>query len=199
VVERGGVLLLGPFSGVADIDAHIRLGRFPVPFADLVGGSGEEYSPLPDAVPVSSSMLGDFITTLWGERLRLDDGEAVATFGGGDLDGLPAVLRRRAPSGGEAWYVGIIPPAAVLAEIVGRCARAAGLVGVTGLVPAGGELPEGVEAVRRGDVLFLFNTTTAGRDVTLPNLYRDLLSGAETTGSVRLGPRDAVALIERTP
>src|SRR5664279_4317185 len=143
VVERGGVLLLGPFSGVADADAHIRLGRFPVPFADLVGGSGEEYCPLPDTgIPVSSSMLGDFTATLWGERLRVDDGEAVATFGGGDLDGLPAVLRRRAPSGGEAWYVGTIAPAAALADIVARCARSAGVVGVTGLAPGDGELPE---------------------------------------------------------
>jgi beta-galactosidase len=31
VVERGAVLLQGPFSGVADADAHVRLGRFPRP------------------------------------------------------------------------------------------------------------------------------------------------------------------------
>jgi beta-galactosidase len=200
VVERGGVLLLGPFSGVADADAHIRLGRFPVPFADLVGGSGEEYCPLPDAgIPVRSGTLGDFHATVWGERLRLDDGEAVATFGGGDLDGSPAVLCRRAPSGGEAWYVGTIPPPAVLAGIVARCARSAGVVGVTGLAPgAGPQLPDGVEAVRRGDVLFLLNTTTEERDVALLGLHHDLLTGAETTGTVRLGPEDALALIERT-
>jgi beta-galactosidase len=200
VVEHGGVLLLGPFSGVADVDAHIRLGRFPVPFADLVGGSGEEYCPLPDAgIPVRSGTLGDFTATVWGERLRLDDGEAVATFAGGDLDGSPAVLRRRAPSGGEAWYVGTIPPQAVLAEIVARCARSAGVVGVTGLVGgAGMQLPDGVEAVRRGDVLFLFNTTTAEREVALLDLHRDLLTGAEFTGTVRLGPEEALALIERT-
>jgi beta-galactosidase len=200
LVERGGVLLLGPFSGVADVDAHIRLGRFPVPFADLVGGSGEEYCPLPDAgIPVCSGTLGDFTATVWGERLRLDDGEGVATFAGGDLDGLPAVLRRRAPSGGEAWYVGTIPPQAVLAEIVARCARSAGVVGVTGLVPGvGSQLPDGVEAVRRGDVLFLFNTTSAEREVALPDLHRDLLTGAEFTGTVSLGPEDALALIERT-
>jgi len=199
VVERGGVLLLGPFSGVADADAHIRLGRFPVPFADLVGGSGEEYCPLPDAgIPVRSGTLGDFNATVWGERLRLDDGEAVAAFAGGDLDGSPAVLRRRAPSGGEAWYVGTIPPQAVLAQIVARCVRSAGVVGVTGLVPgAGPQLPDGVEAVRRGDVLFLLNTTTEERDVALLGPHHDLLTGAETRGTVRLGPEDALALIER--
>ena len=200
VVERGGVLLLGPFSGTADADAHIRLGRFPVPFADLIGGSGEEYCPLPDAgVAVRSESLGGFTATTWGERLRLDDGEAVATFGGCDLDGLPAVLRRSAPSGGEAWYVATVPPQAVLDEIVLRCARAAGVVGATGLVPDAGEpLPDGVEAVRRGDVLFLLNISTEARDVPLLGRHRDLLTGTEAAGTVRLGPEDALALIERT-
>ena len=199
VVERGGVLLLGPFSGVADVDAHIRLGRFPVPFTDLVGGSGEEYCPLPDGgVPVRSEALGDFSATVWGERLRLDDGEAVATFAGGDLDGSPAVLRRCAPSGGEAWYVGTLPPQAVLDEIVARCVRSAGVVGALGRVPGAGPLlPNGVEAVRRGDVLFLLNSTTEERDVALVGVHHDLLTGTDTTGTVHLGPEDALALIER--
>jgi beta-galactosidase len=195
VVERGGVLLLGPFSGVADRDAHVRPGRFPVPFADLVGGSGEEYCPLPDAgVLVASDELGDFTGTVWGERLRLDDGEAVATFAGADLDRSPAVLRRRAPSGGQAWYVGTMPPQVVLDEVVAQCTRAAG---VTGAVPAG-RLPDGVEAVRRGDVLFLLNSAAEPRTVALDGLHRDLLTGTDTTGAVDLEPEGAVALIERT-
>jgi len=149
---------------------------------------------------VRSESLGDFNATVWGERLRLDDGEAVATFGGGDLDDAPAVLRRRAPSGGEAWYVGTLPPQAVLDEIVARCVRSAGVAGATGLVPGAGPLlPDGVEAVRRGEVLFLLNTTTEERDVALLGLHHDLLTGGETTGTVRLGPEDALALIERTP
>jgi len=200
VVERGGVLLLGPFSGVADANAHIRLGRFPVPFADLVGGSGEEYCPLPDVgVPVLSEALGDFGATVWGERLRLDDGEAVATFAGGDLDGSPAVLRRRASSGGEAWYVGTLPPQPVLDEITARCVRSAGVVGAVGRAPGADPLlPDGVEAVQRGDVLFLFNTTSDERHVTLVGDHHDLLTGTDATGTVRLGPEGALALIEVT-
>ena len=200
VVERGGVLLLGPFSGVADANAHIRLGRFPVPFADLVGGSGEEYCPLPDiGVPVFSEALGDFGATVWGERLRLNDGEALATFAGGDLDGSPAVLRRRASSGGEAWYVGTLPPQSVLDEIVARCVRSAGVVGAVSRVPdADPLLPDGVEAVQRGDVLFLLNTTSDERHVTLVGDHHDLLTGTDSTGPVRLGPEGALALIEVT-
>jgi beta-galactosidase len=51
---------------------------------------------------VRSDVLGDFTATGWGERLRLDDGEAVATFAGADLDRCPAVLRRRDASGAKA-------------------------------------------------------------------------------------------------
>ena len=201
VVERGGVLLLGPFSGVADLDAQIRLGRFPVPFADLVGGSGEEYCPLPDAgVLVSSEALGDFTATVWGERLRLDDGEAVATFAGADLDGAPAVLRRRAATGGEAWYVGTLPPAPVLDEIVAWCVRSAGVVGALGRPPGADPLlPEGIEAVRRGDVLFLLNTTQQERQVALGGVHRDLLTGMDLTDTMNLGAEDVVALVEVNP
>jgi beta-galactosidase len=198
VVERGAVLLLGPFSGVADVDAHIRLGRFPVPFADLVGGSGEEYCPLPDlGARVRSDALGDFTATAWGERLRVDDGEAVATFIGADLDGCPAVLRRRDGSGGEAWYVGTLPPQSVLDEIVARCVRSAGVVGAVSLDRSSPQLPAGIEAVRRGDVLFLLNASTGVRDVPLIGNHHDLLADADSTGTVRLEPDGALALIER--
>jgi beta-galactosidase len=139
---------------------------------------------------------------VWGERLRLDDGEAVATFAGGDLDGSPAVLRRRAPAGGEGWYVGTVPPQHVLEQIVDRCLRSAGVVGALGSLP--GEdppLPEGVEAVRRGDVLFLLNATAEERHVVLAGVHQDLLTGklltsANAGGTVRLGPEGAVALVE---
>jgi beta-galactosidase len=211
VVERGGVLVLGPFSGVADRDGHVRTGRFPVPFADLVGASGEEFCPLPDdGVPVASAELGDFTGAVWGERLRLDGGEALATFAGADLDGCPAVVRHRAagsPQGagatgssgtartGETWYVATLPPRAVLDDVLARAVHAAG---VTGVVPGASPLPDGVEAVRRGDVLFLLNTSPVAHELTLDGTHHDLLSGTDTTGTVRLEAEDAVALIERT-
>jgi beta-galactosidase len=143
-------------------------------------------------------VLGDFTATTWGERLRLDDGEAVATFAGADLDGSPAVLRRRDPSGGEGWYVGTLPPQAVLDEVVAQCVRSAGVIGAVARA-SGVEalLADGIEAVRRGQVLFLLNTSTEERDVELVGAHHDLLTGTDSTGTVQLGPEDALALIER--
>lgn len=193
VVDRGGVLLLGPFSAVADRDGHVRQGRFPVPFADLVGASGEEHCPLPDSgAPVASDAIWDFTAHMWAERLRLEGGEAVAEFMGADLEGCPAIVRHRHSSGGEAWYVAATPPQQVLDEVVRQCAEAAGVRGVLDHVP------DGVEAVRRGPVLFLFNAGSEERKVALPGSFHDLLTGAHHAGAAHLPPEGVVALIERT-
>ena len=51
--SAAATLLVGPFSGIADEDQRVRQGRFPVPWADVLGVSGEEHRPLPAAgVPV---------------------------------------------------------------------------------------------------------------------------------------------------
>lgn len=198
VVERGGVLLLGPFSGVVDRDAHVRTGRFPVPFADLVGGSGEEWVPLPDAgVDLRSDLLGDVRVHDWAERVRIDDGEAVAAVVGGDLDGCAAVVRRRHPGGGQGWYVGALLPPDALAGVVRACLDAAGVAG-----PAGVRAAADVEVVRRGDVTFCLNAADRPRTVHLTGTadgWHDLLTGADVAGDVPLAPHGVLALIERTP
>jgi len=199
VVERGGVLLVGPFSAVVDRDAHVRTGRFPVPFADLVGGSGEEHVPLPDpGVRVRSDLLGDVVVHDWAEHLRLDDGEALATVDGGDLDGCPLVVRRRHDGGGQGWYVGALLAPDALGAVVRACLAAAGVAGPVGVRP-----DAGVEVVRRGDVLFCLNASDRPRAVELTDAgagpWHDLLTGTDVTGRVPLAAHGALALTERTP
>lgn len=193
VPDRGGVLLVGPFSGVADPDGHVRPGRFPVPWAGTLGTSGEKYRPLPDdGVAVVSDRFGDFRATDWSEQLRVDGAEVLAAYAGAGLDHHPAVTRRVLPGGGQAWYVSTVPPADALARIVRDCADLAGLHGPVAC-------PPGVEAARRGDVLFLLNRCAEPRTVRLPGPAIDLIAGAETDGDLTLDPESAVALIERTP
>lgn len=193
VAERGGVLLVGPFSGVADPDGHIRSGRFPVPWAGVLGASGEEYRPLPDGgVPVTSERFGDFVATDWSESLRTDGADVLATYRGAGLDGRPAVVRRVLPGDGQAWYVSTLPPADTLDRIVRDCADIAGVRGPV-------DCPPDVEAAVRGDVLFLLNHGSEARTVSLPFPAVDLIAGTATDGDLVLDPESAVALIERTP
>jgi beta-galactosidase len=55
-------------------------------------------------------------------------------------------------------------------------------------------LPAGVEAVRRGDLLFLLNHGREPVTVELPGSHRDLLSGSTPTDKVTLGRYGAVVL-----
>ena len=86
--------------------------------------------------------------------LALQGAEQVRSFGAGPLAGSPVVTRHRVGSG-TAWYVATTPDRATLADLVATVAREAG-------VRPAADVPDGVEAVRRGDRLFVLNHT-AGR------------------------------------
>lgn len=185
VAERGGTLLVGPFSGIADEDQRIRQGRFPVPWADVLGVSGEEHRPLPSAgVPVRSDRYGSFTASLWSEHLRADGGEVLATYGGAGLDDRPAIVRH-----GTAWYVSTVPPATVLAAIVADC------VAEAGVTPPLRVVPEGVEVALRGGLLFVLNH---GDDVVeVAWSGRDLLTERDVDGVLRLAAGGAAVLAPR--
>ncbi|MDQ7879088.1 beta-galactosidase [Microbacterium sp. QXD-8] len=197
-VQSGASLVVGPFSGVADVNAGILTGRSPVLLRDLVGVSGEEWVGLPDA-PTPLTVEAAWTTgpataeaTVLGERLRADGADVLARFGEGHLAGAPAITRY-AVGGGTAWYVGAVASDEALAAVLDDALDAAG---VTGVVPDR-VLPDDVEAVRRGAALFLLNHGQATRHLTVPGPHRDLLSDADVDGRATLAPGAAMVLIER--
>lgn len=202
-VQRGASLVVGPFSGVADANAGILTGRSPVLLRDLVGVSGEEWVGLPDAptplTPESSwtTAPAAAAASILGERLRADGADVLARFGDGHLSGAPAITRHRVGDG-SAWYLGAVVSDAALEAVLDDALGAAAVTGVLGdgVLP-GGVLPEDVEAVRRGDALFLLNHGGATRHVAVPGPHRDLLSDADVDGQVTLAPGAAMVLIER--
>ncbi|TMR93804.1 beta-galactosidase [Nonomuraea basaltis] len=190
----GGVLVVGPFSGVVDPRAHIRTGRFPAPLREVLGASGEEWLPAAEEVRCRWAGGAEFTAHTWTELVAAEGAEPVAEFAGGDLAGRPAVLRHRAgdgPGSGIAWYVATMPEPEALGELT---ARALADAGVRGAVPDGAPPPPGVEAVRRGEVLFLLNHGAEAASVPIPGPAVDLLTGAATDGPVTLPPRAVVAL-----
>ncbi|MDP4507766.1 beta-galactosidase [Nonomuraea turcica] len=186
-VRGGGVLVVGPFSGIADERAHLRTGRFPAPLRAVLGASGEEWQPIAGEVRCRWDDGPEFTAHTWTELIAVEGAEAVATF---SETGHPAVLRHRAGDG-VAWYVATMPEPAALGEIT---ARALADAGVRGVLPDGVRLPPGVEAVRRGDVLFLLNHGPEPARVPIPEAAEDLLTGAAFEGQVALAPRAVAAL-----
>ncbi|MCL1870728.1 MAG: beta-galactosidase [Promicromonosporaceae bacterium] len=195
---RGAGVVVGPMTGVADGNAHVVPGRFPARVADLAGASGEEWVALPDAgVAVAAEpgpwaeLPGGGRATVHGELLRADDATVLATFAEGYLAGLPAVTRRDPEGpGGSVWYVGTVLDepllGAVLADALARCAIEPA---VPGAVAAGG-----VEAVVRGDAVFLLNRSDTARTVAVPGRWTDLLTGRDVADAVTLPAHDAAVL-----
>ena len=156
-VEAGGTLVVGPFSGVTDQDERVRLGGYPGSLRELLGIRIEEYWPFEDGVElrVRSTECGTFAAHSWGEWFDLDatTADVVAKFEGGPLDGHPAATANRYGAG-IAWYVATLPEEAALGKLLRSVAAESG---VSPVLP---DLPEGVEAVRRGDRVFVLDHRT---------------------------------------
>ncbi|MFB6777014.1 beta-galactosidase [Streptomyces sp. NPDC056352] len=186
-VRAGGTLVCGFFSGVADVDDRIRPGGMDERLRELFGiRTLHERWPLDADTTVECD---GFRAGVWSEELEAEPGtEIISAYRGGELDGLPAVLRRD-----RAYYVSTLPEPEALRALLGRVAAEAGV----GPVLAG--LPEGVEAVRRGELLFLLHHGRGSVTVPVPGPHVDLLTGADVDGLVELGRYGVAVLRSTTP
>lgn len=185
--QGGGTLVCGFFSGIADVDDRIRPGGMDARLRELFGiRTLHEWWPL-DAGSVVA--CDGFDGTLWSEELEAAEGaEVVSAYRDGELAGLPAVLRM-----GRARYLSTLPEPQALRGLLGDVVREAGVA------PVLAGLPDGVEAVRRGDLLFLLHH---GRDtvtVSVPGAYEDLLTGRRADGRVELGRHGVAVLRSAAP
>lgn len=196
VAERGGTVVVGYFSGIADVDDHIRLGGYPGALRDLLGIRTEEFSPLLDGDSVDIVVSEEFHTgphpaaTQWTELIGSvgADVEVVAWFNSGNFPGSPAVTRRAVPGGagtaGAAWYVGTeLDPELLTTLLVAACAGAGTQPAVD--LPS---WPPGLEVVVRQDdrhrYVFVIN---AGADAAAVNCSGvDLLTGHTWTPDTEL-------------
>lgn len=186
---RGAQVVVGPFSGVADEHGHILTGRSPVLLREMLGVSGEEWAGLPDDGVAVASADGRWAASLahtLGEKLRADGADVLASFASGDLAGRPVVTRN-----GTAWYVGAVLADDLLDAIVAEALDAAGVAGALA------DPSDGVEAVRRGDALFLLNRGARDATIPLPGAWIDLLTDDEIDDHVTIPRGDARVVTER--
>ncbi|MFJ8602680.1 beta-galactosidase [Streptomyces shenzhenensis] len=181
-VRGGGTLVCGFLTGIADEDDRVRPGGMDARLRELFGiRTLHEWWPLEAGETVACE---GFRGTLWSEEIEAGPGaDETLAYRGGELDGLPAVLRK-----GRAWYVSTLPEPEALRGLLARVAAAAGAR------PVLDGLPAGVEAVRRGDLLFLLNHGREPATVQLPGGHRDLLTGEIVGGALTLGRYGAAVL-----
>jgi beta-galactosidase len=182
-VRAGGTLVSGFLAGIADEDDRVRSGGMDARLRELFAiRTLHEWWPL-DAGETAE--CEGFRGTLWSEEIEPEDDnvDEVIPYKGGELDGLPAVLRR-----GRSWYVSTLPEPHALRALLARVADGAGVR------PVLAGAPLGVETVRRGELLFLLNHGREPVTVELPDAHRDLLTDETVDGEITLG-RYGVAVL----
>jgi beta-galactosidase len=185
-VTAGGHLVLGPRSGMKDEWNALHQQRQPGPLAGPLGGRVEQFYALLDAVPVSGAW-GSGRVSVWAEQLstRAPDTHVLMRYGAsnGWLDGEPAVLHRRIGKGSLTYLGGLLDEALMRAAV-------RWMVELSGVRPALGPLPAGVEVCRRAgrghDVFVLLNHCRDRAPVELPRPMRDVLNGGTLTRRVDL-------------
>ncbi|MFJ2019288.1 beta-galactosidase [Streptomyces nodosus] len=184
-VRDGGTLVSGFLCGVVDEDDRVRPGGMDVRLRALFGIEMlHEWWPLEVGESVAcDGPHGGFRGTLWSEELRTRPEAVAARYRGGELDGLPAVSRQ-----GRAWYLSTLPEPEALRELL------AGIAAEAGVRPVLEGLPDGVEAVRRGELLFVLHHGREPVTVAVPGTHRELLTGETVRDSLILG-RYGVAVL----
>jgi beta-galactosidase len=137
----------------------------------------EQYYALVDAVPVEGKW-GAGEGQLWAELLSTQqpDVEVLMRYGksNGWLDGQPAAITRKVGKG-RITYVGAWLDKNTMAK------AADWMTAVSGVKPALGPVPDGVEVYPRygakGAVYILVNFSKASQNVKLPATMQDVLSG----------------------
>lgn len=183
-VERGGHLVVGPFSGVVDATEKVHEGGAPGLLRDLVGIEVDEQWPIAEGLTETIDYAGESLTVPhWSEWLEADDDvEVRGTYASGELDGLPAVTRR--PVGdGSAWYLSAMVEPEGMLPIFRDVLRTAG-------IPARDRTDVDVEVVTRADgdtdYTFYLNHGRAPVSFELSGASTDLLTGIRHSGRLDL-------------
>jgi beta-galactosidase len=193
-VAGGGTILMSFFSGIVDPSDRIRLGGYPAPWRDLLGLRVEEFAPLPAGALVRLDCApgidgADGVGRVWQDAIDLLGADPLLSYGEGHLVGRAAATSH--PYGeGKAFYLGTLPDRATLRRVVERACGRAGVQFRT-------DVPPGVEAVRRGDYLFLISHLDHPVDLDLGGKSLDLLTADIVGSAVVLGPRGVLVLTAR--
>jgi beta-galactosidase len=151
-VRGGGTLVAGCLHGLVDLNDLCRLGDAPAGQTEIFGLRAEEVDALEDGEALTLQWQGkEYTATGICERLVLEGAGGLAEYGDGFWAGQPA-LTRHVYGTGAAYYLAAQPEDAFYTAFYAELAAALGLDGALNA-----ELPEGVVACRRADIVFLQN------------------------------------------
>ena len=191
-VRSGGTFLMSFFSGIVDVNDHVRLGGYPAPFREMLGLRVEDFVPMAEGNLIVTGEGSEYPCDTWADLVHPEGAEVLARYGDGFYAGTPAVTRH-AFGEGTACYLGTRPTEGYTNLLMWRLCREAG-VGVRL------DTPPGVEIVRRrkeeASFLFLLNHNEKAAEVELDGPAEDLLTGGGHEGVLTLEPFGVAVLRE---
>lgn len=195
-VLGGGVLVLGPRSGMKDRYDRLNVQRQPGPLVPLLGGRVQQYYALDKPVAVAGA-AGRGTGRIWAEALTplSPATHVLLRYGAGNawLSGEPAAIEHRYGQG-AIIYLGTILDGPLMHAFVQRRLAAAGVRSPFG------ELPPGIELMRRvgagREVVIVINHGEAARKVRLPYSMHDVLHPGHIVSTLQLDTQ-GVAVLER--
>ncbi|MFA6232464.1 MAG: beta-galactosidase [Rhodanobacter sp.] len=193
-VEQGGHLVLGPRSGMKNIDNGLQPERQPGPLAGLLGGRVQQFYALDSIVPISGP-AGHGSAHIWAEQLQALSPQTQVDLrygkSNGWLDDQPAVLTRKVGKG-SITYVGAWLDHDLLDHLTADWLQVAG---VKAPVP---DAPKDVEVCVRSNpehaVTILINHGAQSQTVHLPSAMQPVLTGGPAEDTVSLKPYGVAVL-----
>ena len=176
-VRGGGHLVLGPRSGMKDDWNALNVERQPGPLVSLLGGRVEQFYALNTEAPVSGKW-GSGNAKVWAEQLgSLQPGtDTIMTWGAsnGWLDRQPAVISKPVGKGRITYVAGWFDDALMTAA-------AKWMLEASGVTPALGPVPSGIEVCRRSgsgkEAYVLINHSSQTQQISLPRSMQLVLAG----------------------
>jgi beta-galactosidase len=185
-VHDGGIFVAGFRLGVKDEFSRIVQTPLPGLLRDVMGTTVEEYVPIYSGGPsvkFNGSFAGDDgKAEIWADILKPSGAEVLATYSSGDYSGEAAVTSNSFGKG-KAVYIGADLDAKSLARVLRNLCAGAGCKSPL-------DAPAGVDMTVRSsggrEWIFLLNHTKDTKSVPVSKPYKDLLTGEQQQGSVKL-------------
>ncbi|MFC4600523.1 beta-galactosidase [Cohnella hongkongensis] len=197
-VSGGGTFVTTFFSGIVGESDLVTLGGYPGELRRLLGLWAEEIDALfPEQANTIvmtqplGAVQGQYSCGLLCDLIHPEGADVLAEYGDDFYRGRPALTRHRFGQG-EAWYIASSPEPRFLSDFVSElCER----LGIRPPLNA----PSGVEVAQRvnanGRFTFLLNHREDEAEVDVgPDACRELLSGSDLQGTVKLPPKGVLIL-----
>ena len=196
-VSKGGSFLTTFMSGIVDQSDNVHLGGYPGPLRKFMGVWVEEIDALAPGATNEIRRVGEKLTkenytgSLVSDLIHLEGAEAYAVYDSNFYAGMPVVTRNSFGEG-SAWYVGTVPEAELLDDIVNLILDEKNIKGF-------GDYPEGIEITKRmkdeKEYIFVLNHYDDTVEIETSFVgYKDILTGEKIEAVTKLGPFDVKIL-----